>query len=74
MEEVEAIQNGLLRYQERMLRATELRSKMTSKLTGKIKELTGRVEEKRDFKSQKIENDYIAEFTKNVTKREKMEE
>ena len=56
-----------------MLRASELRSKMTAKLTGKMNELTGRVEEKREFKSQKIENDYMSEFTKNVTKREKIE-
>jgi len=57
-----------------MQKATELRQKKTSELTGKMEKLTGRVVEKLEFKSQKIENDYISEFAKNVTKREKMEE
>ena len=56
------------------MRATELRNKMTEKKTGRMKEITCRVEEKRDFKYQKLENDYISEFAKNVTKREKIEE
>lgn len=74
MEEVEAIQNGLQLYEIKMQRATELRTKKTEELTGKMEKLTNRVEEKRDFKSTKLENDYISEFAKNVTKREKMED
>ena len=74
MEEIEAIQNGLQRYQERMARATELRNKMTDKLKGKMIEITEKVEEKREFKHIQIENEYMAEFEKNVVKRQKMEE
>lgn len=74
MEEIEAIQNGLQLYEIKMQRATELRSKKTEELTGRMEKLTNRVDEKRDFKSTKLENDYISEFAKNVTKREKMED
>ena len=74
MEEVEAIQNGLQRYQERMARATELRNRETEKLKGKMKEITEQVEEKREFKHIQIENEFMSEFEKNVMKRGKMEE
>ena len=57
-----------------MTRATELRNKMTDKRKEKMKELNGAVEPRREFKHVQIESDYIAEFEKNVRKREKMEE
>ena len=57
-----------------MARANELRSKMTDKVKGRMNELTNRVDEKLEYKVQKAENDYIAEFAKNVDKRKKMED
>ena len=39
-----------------------------------MNELTNRVDEKLEYKVQKAENDYIAEFAKNVDKRKKMED
>ena len=40
----------------------------------RMDKLVGHVEEKREFKHVMVENDYMAEFRKNVEKREKMEE
>lgn len=57
-----------------MARANELRAKMTDKVKGRMNELTNRVDEKLEYKVQKAENDYIAEFAKNVDKRKKMED
>jgi len=73
MEEFEAINHGLTRYEQKMRIATELRIKHTEELTGKMEKLTNRVDEKRDFKYTKIENDYMTAFESNVTKRAKME-
>lgn len=39
-----------------------------------MNKIVGHVDERREFKHVMIENDYIAEFRKNVEKREKMEE
>lgn len=47
---------------------------MTDKVKGRMNELTNRVDEKLEYKVQKAENDYIAEFAKNVDKRKKMED
>ena len=68
------MQSGLQRYQEKMARATELRQKQTEGVKDRMDKLVGHVEEKREFKHVMVENDYMAEFRKNVEKREKMEE
>lgn len=39
-----------------------------------MNKIVGHVDERREFKHVMVENDYIAEFRKNVEKREKMEE
>ena len=74
MEEVEAIQNGLQRFEIRMQKATERREQEILDLKTNMKNLTKTVNEKLEFKNAKIENDYQAEFEKNVLKRSKMEE
>ena len=74
MEEVEAIQSGLQRYEQRMRQATELRQKKQQELKTNMQNLTSKVNEKLDFKVLKIENDYNSEFEKNVLKRQKIEE
>ena len=68
------MQSGLQRYQEKMARATELRQKQTEGIKDQMKKFIENVAEKRELKHAMIENDYMAEFRKNVEKREKMEE
>ena len=73
-EEVEEIQNKLQAVEMRQRKATDLRRLKQQEILSSAHNLTGRVEEKLTFKSQKVENDYYTEFEKNVLKRAKMEE
>lgn len=56
-----------------MKRATELRQKEQDKLKANMKNLTGRMKDILQYKSQQVEDDYFEEFKKNIQKREQME-
>ena len=74
MEEVEAINNGLQRYEARMRKASELRTKQQYELSANMKDMTSKVDEKILKKGEEEEKYYVDMFERNVMKRKKMEE
>lgn len=74
MEEYEAIQSGLQRYESKMRKATELRQKRMEDDKAQLHDKGLKVGEKLTFKSSAIENDYVEQFRKNVLKRQGMED
>jgi len=74
MQELEQIRSGLLRFEDRMKRASERREKAQNSVKQQMYNQTNRVNEKLLFKTQKQENDYHTRFEQNVLDRQKIEE
>ena len=74
IEEFEAIQSGLQRYESKMRKATELRAKILADESSNMHNRVQKVGEKLTFKSLAAENEYQEQFRKNILKRDGMEQ